>query len=108
MSGHVKPVFGTLLKAFPVFVIAVIIAIVLNEAAYFSGLLEEHEFNMFFISRHGESEIPVYSQVHKALPYPVSLLVYIFGFTAAADVILMLAKLAHKWSKRSVRRASAA
>lgn len=91
MCGHVRAEIATLFRALPVFVIAVVIALALNEAAFYMGLLEEHDFNMFFISRHEESELPVYSQVHKALPYPLSVLVYVLGFTAAANVVLTIA-----------------
>ena len=89
MSGYVKPEFGTIFKAIPVFLVAVAIAVVLNEAAFFAGILEEHDFNMFFISRHEESELPVYGQIHKALPYPLSVVVYVLGFTAAASGVLL-------------------
>lgn len=100
MSGHVKPEHGTIFKAIPVFLIAVAIAVVLNEAAFFAGILEEHSFNMFFISRHEESELPVYSHIHKALPYPLSVVVYVLGFTAAADAVLLGAMGMRKLKKR--------
>ena len=108
MSGHVKPAFGTLLKAFPVFCAAVAIAVLLNETAYLLDVLEEHNFNMFFISRHCEPELPIYSQVQKKLPYPVCLLVYLFGFTAAAGGVLAAANGTARWSARRKRKRTAA
>lgn len=108
MSGHVKPEFATLFKALPVFLIAVAIAVVLNEAAFYTGLLEEHDFNMFFISRHEESELPVYSQIHKSLPYPLSVLVYVLGFTAAANVVLTIAMGISKLRRKRAEKKEAA
>ena len=108
MSGHVKPEFATLFKALPVFLIAVAIAVVLNEAAFFAGLLEEHDFNMFFISRHEESELPVYAQIHNALPYPLSMLVYVLGFTAASNVVLTIAMGISKIRKKRSEKSGAA
>ena len=48
------------------------------------------EFNMFYISPYLECSLPVYSLVHNAVPFPVNLMIYILGFTAAATVILLL------------------
>lgn len=91
VTGHVRAELRTMLKAIPVFVAFVIIAIILNEAAYYTGLLEEHEINMFYISRHCEPHLPVYSSVQEMLPYPLCLIAYILGFSAAAFVILLAA-----------------
>lgn len=63
----------------------------MNEIAYAAGLLNHETFNMFFISRHCESTLPVYGPVHEAVPFPLNLVIYILGFTAAASVILLLA-----------------
>lgn len=90
-SGHVKGETKTILKALPVFLCCVGIAAVLNEIAYFTGLLEEHTFNMFFISPHCQPSLAVYSLVQQVLPFPLCLIVYILGFTAAAFIMLLLA-----------------
>lgn len=89
-TGYVKLEHKTILKALPVFACTVLIAVVLNEVAYFSGLLETDTFNMFFISRHEECTLPVYSLVHNAVPFPINLVIYIAGFTAAAYLMLVL------------------
>ena len=90
-SGHVKLKFSTLLKAMPVFAVCVTLAALMNEAAYRVGLLENHNFNMFYISPYLECTLPVYSLVHNAVPFPVNLIIYILGFTAAAGLILLMA-----------------
>ena len=91
-SGHVKLKFTTVLKAMPVFAVCLAIAVLLNEHAYQVGLLENHNFNMFYVSSHLESSLPVYGAIHNAVPFPMNLVIYILGFTAAATVILLLAK----------------
>ena len=92
-SGYVKLNFKTLLKAIPVFAAAVAIAIVMNEIAYFSGLLETDSFNMFYISRHQPPHLPVYSLVQETVAYPWCLILYVAGFTLAASLILAIAML---------------
>lgn len=47
-SGHVALEHKTILKALPVFLVSAIRVIVLNEIAFWSKLLEQHTFNMFF------------------------------------------------------------
>ena len=91
-SGHVKLELKTILKAMPVFAVCVALAAVMNEVANAAGLLEDHNFNMFYISPYLDCSLPVYSLVHNAVPFPVNLIIYILGFTAAATVILLLCK----------------
>ena len=90
-SGYVKLEHKTILKAMPVFAVTVSIAAVMNEIAYWVGLLETETFNMFFISPHCDPSLLVYSEVQKAVPFPFCLIIYILGFTAAAYVVLLLA-----------------
>lgn len=91
-TGHVKAEHRTILKAMPVFGVCVAIAMLLNEAAYQSGLLAAgHEFNMFLISPYCEPELPVYSLVQAAVPYPWCLVIYALVFTLAAYVVLLTA-----------------
>ncbi len=89
-SGHVKLAGKTVLKAIPVFACTVGIAMILNEVAYRTGLLENHNFNMFYISPYLEGHLPVFSLVQAALPYPVSLLIYLIVFSFAAWMMLMI------------------
>lgn len=89
-TGYVKLEHRTILKALPVFVVAVSIAAVLNEMAYLTGLLETDTFNMFYISPHCDPHLPVYSLVQQKMAYPWSLVVYVIGFTLAAYIILLV------------------
>lgn len=90
-SGYVKLEHKTILKALPVFVISILCAALLNEIAFRSGLLENHEFNMFFISPYCEPSLPVYAQVQEAVAYPWCLLIYVLAFTLAAYLVLLIA-----------------
>ncbi len=92
-AGYVKTEHKTIAKAIPVFAVCVVLAMVLNEIAYFSGLLETETFNMFFISPHCEPSLPVYSLVQAVVPFPWCLLIYIVAFSAAAYIILLIATL---------------
>jgi hypothetical protein len=78
---------------------------VMNEIAYHSDLIDE-AFNMFYISPHLPSTLPVYSAIHNALPYPISLTIYVLAFTMAADLILCVGyffqNLSHYAHKKTV------
>lgn len=87
-SGHAPIKFRTLLKAVPVFVVTLVIAMIMNEVAHQTGLLAEHNFNMFYVSPYLEGTLPIYSQIQTMVPYPVGLLIYVVGFTAAAGIML--------------------
>ena len=94
-TGYVRANMKTVLDAFPVFLTLVFAAAGMNELAHLSGLMERETFNMFFISPYCSPSLPVYSLVQPLVPYPVSVLIYIVGFTAAAGIILMLTRLLH-------------
>ena len=91
-SGHVKIAWKTLLRAVVVFAVLVCMAAIMNEVAYRAGLLETEDFNMFFISPYSAPHLPVYSLVQGVVPFPGCLIIYIAGFTAAAGLILLIAK----------------
>ncbi len=90
-SGYVKLEHKTILKAIPVFAAAVAIAVVLNEIAHVTGLLETETFNMFFISPHCDPHLPVYSIVQQHVAFPWCLIIYIAAFTLAAYLMLLIA-----------------
>jgi hypothetical protein len=88
-SGHVKLEHKTILKALPVFVATLCIAMVMNEVAHANGL---DGFNMFYISRHEPGHLPLYGDVQNMLScYPLELMIYIVGFTIAAYLMLLIA-----------------
>ncbi len=99
-TGHVKLEHKTILKALPVFACAVLAAIVMNEIAFYSGLLEHETFNMLFISRHCEPSLPVYSLVQQVVPYPWCLIIYISAFTLAAYLMLLAAMAIRSLSRK--------
>lgn len=89
-SGYVKAEHKTIFRAIPVFAAAIAVAMILNEVAYVTGLLEAgHNFNMFYISPHCEPHLPVYSDVQRLIPYPFCLIVYIAVFSLVAYLILL-------------------
>ena len=88
-TGHVKLEHKTILKALCIFAVTVGIAMILNEVAHMSGLLNTESFNMFYISPYQDPHLPVYSNVQAVVPYPLSLIIYIAGFTAAAYIMLL-------------------
>ncbi len=90
-SGYVKLEHKTILKAIPVFAAAVAVAVILNEIAYATGLLETETFNMFFISPHCDPHLAVYSIVQQHVAFPWCLIIYIAGFSIAAYLILLIA-----------------
>lgn len=95
-TGAVKLEHKTVLRGAIVFSCTLTIAVILNEIAYAAGLLETEVFNMFFVSRHCEPSLPVYSIVQEVVPYPWSLIIYVLGFSAAAYVILLVGMLVKK------------
>ena len=100
-TGYVPCDHKTILYAVPVFASGVVLASVMNEIAYMTGLLETEVFNMFFVSPHCDPSLPVYSLVQAVVPFPWSLILYILGFSAAAYIILLLAKAAqHIFAKK--------
>ena len=89
-SGYVKAEHKTILGAVCVFTAAIVVAIILNEIAYVSGILEAgHNFNMFYISPHCDPHLPVYSDVQRLVPYPFCLFIYIGAFSLVAYLILL-------------------
>ena len=90
-SGHVKLCHKTILGAITVFTICIACAAILNEVIYYTIPLEGDAFNMFFISRHFEGSLPIYSSIQKVLPFGVCLVIYISVFSLVAYLILLAA-----------------
>lgn len=89
-TQYVTPEHRTILKALPVFSVAVLIAMGMNEAAHLAGITEAETFNMFFISPYEDPSLPVYSIVQQYVAYPWCLILYIAAFTLAAYLILLI------------------
>ena len=91
-TGYVKAELKTLFSALPIFLLLVMGAATMNEVAYQTGLLSTDTFNMFFISPYCSPELPVYAQIQPIVPFPLSVLIYIAGFTAGAGILLLVGK----------------
>lgn len=98
--GRVKMEHKTVLKGAVVFAVCVSLAVVMNEIAHQTGLLNEHTFNMFFVSPYCAPSLPVYSIVQGIVPFPWSLVIYIAGFTLASWIILLIAMGIKKLSRK--------
>ena len=90
-TGYVKIGFKTVLKAVPIFAFFLLIAMGLNEWAFQTGLLDNHNFNMFYVSPYLPGHLPIYGDIQNVVPYPWSLFIYIVGFAAAAYLMQLLA-----------------
>ncbi len=106
-SDYVRSEHKTILPASAVFASLAAVAAVMNEIAYFSGLLERETFNMFYFSPHCEPSLPVFSLVQPLLGPVVSMIVYILVFTLAAYVILLISIGLHKAFRKKVTPANA-
>ncbi len=95
-SGYTPSSPGTLRRAIPVFAATVGLACIMNEVVYHFDLADGEMFNMFYISPHYDSILPLYNIIHKALPFVLSLGIYVLGFSAAAGVVLFLFHLLEK------------
>ena len=104
-SGHVKLRHKTILGAIAVFSVCIMCAMILNEIVYYTVPLEGDAFNMFYISRHFEGTLPVYSSVQKAVPFPFCVIIYILAFSIVAYVILLAAMGINKLCSKAARKA---
>lgn len=94
----------TFLRALPVFIMVLGIAISFNEIAYVFS--PSHQASMFSISRHCPSDVPLYSSVHNAflasgnamtiVEYAICILLYIGLVSACALTPLLVMVLAKK------------
>ena len=82
--------FGSLL----IFYAFAAVALFLNELLYYFVLVDlpSEAVNLFFISRHYDCTLPLLSDVYRAVPYGVYLVVYFVGFTLASALIYFAEK----------------
>ena len=105
-SGYVKREHKTILRAIPVFITCVLLAMLLNEIAYRTGLLENDTFDMFYISPYCTPSLPLFSLIQPHVPFLVSVLIYVSAFSLASYLILLaamgIARVAEKKAKVTV------
>jgi hypothetical protein len=94
-SGKVPISYKTALRGIPVFLILVALALIMN-LLYGQFGDPDYSFNMFFISPYGGGELPIFTEIQEAVPYPIFLSLYIIGFTIVAFLMPLLALLLHK------------
>lgn len=90
-SKSVKLEHKTILKAGYVFLALSAIALLMNCVYVWCG--GTHNFNMFYISPYKESELLVFKDIQKAVPFVIFLLSYIVGFSLAGYIVLLVAML---------------
>ncbi len=78
-----------LLKSVTIFTVLSAIACILNEIGYYALTANgmDDSFNMFYISPHFATHLPILSTIYQNVPYPVFLLIYLLGFALIAAII---------------------
>ena len=74
-------------KADAVFAVLVLIALIMNIAA---PLVTDMTFNMFFIGPNFPCQLVFLNVIYANVPYPLFLIIYMFGFTLAAFILFWL------------------
>jgi hypothetical protein len=77
----------TMKQAMTTFGVLVLSAIVLNEL--FNLLISDGTFNMFFINSRFENGLPVLSLIEPHVPHTLFVLIYFFGFSLVAYLMLL-------------------
>ena len=77
----------TMKQAMTTFGVLVLSAIVLNEL--FNLLINDGTFNMFFINSRFENGLPVLSLIEPHVPHTLFVLIYFFGFSLVAYLMLL-------------------
>ena len=94
VSGKAKIEHKTVLKGAAVFAVFVVVAFGSNMLFHHFGNGEN--FNMFYIGPYIPCHLPVLSTIWPLVPYPIWLIIYLVGFTAAAYIMLLAAMLIKK------------
>ncbi len=70
------------------------VALIMNVVAYHKLIVPgiASDFNMFYISPYLNNDLPVLSTVYPLVPYPVYLIIYVFGFTLVAALVYAVEK----------------
>lgn len=71
------------------FAALVCVAMALN---FIGPKFTDRTFNMFYISPFFRSSLPLLHEIYPLVPYPVFLVIYLFGFTAAGAIVFYSGK----------------
>ena len=93
MSKTVPVTLKSLRYAAVTFLCTAGIALLLNVVIYHSGFLDGETFNMFYISPYFISELPVFSTIQQAVPYPVFLAAYLIALLLGSGIVYAVARL---------------
>lgn len=88
LVNQVKLESKSIFKASAVFSALVIIAVLMNTT--FNTFIQDGTFNMFFINPLFENGLPILSLFQPLVPAPIFLLIYIFGFSLCAYIMLLI------------------
>ena len=94
-SGYVKSDTDALKAAIPPFLFGAVVAMVLNQLAYLSGIPDGEVFNMYFISPYFPKDQPLLAPIRQILPDPIFQIVYLAVFTLLARATLALSAKLH-------------
>lgn len=98
------------LGATAVFGVLVCLAIGMNEFFYhaFAAYGNDASFNMFYLSRHFKTDLPVFGYMHGRVPWVLYVMMYVVGFTIISFVIYFVAVLSiHLAEERKYAKAKA-
>ena len=84
-TNYVKPEFKVIRDALPMFAVTMAMAIIMNEIGYYAGL---EGLNLFYISPHRTTVIPILNYVEAACPPPVPQIAYFVSFTLISFLIV--------------------
>ena len=87
IANHIKLESKSIFKASAVFSILVGIALVMN--MIFNAWIHDGTFNMFFINPRFENGLPILGLFQPLVPAPIFILIYIFGFSLCAYIMLL-------------------
>ncbi len=94
--------FRFLLSGVPILLGFIALAVALNISVH--NLLISHgideTFNMFYISPYHPSTLPVFSEIHPLVPYPVFLAIYIFAMLLGGIIVLGVQKLVSAFGRK--------
>jgi hypothetical protein len=86
LAHHVDLKWKSLLEAASVFFVLMVVAMTLNQVH--NHVIQNGTFNMFFINPWYENGIPVLMIFQPLVPHHVFLLIYLFGFSLVAGIVL--------------------
>ncbi|MDO9628503.1 MAG: YwaF family protein [Acholeplasmataceae bacterium] len=98
LVNQIKLESKSIFKASLVFSVLVLIALVMN--TIHNTWIQIGTFNMFFINPRFENGLPILGLFQPLVPAPIFLLIYIFGFSLCAYIMLFIGILTKHFNQR--------